>query len=107
MTALLPPITKGEPHGYVKKCSTQLFAASLQGNDAYVRYKLKYSTILDDQAYDQVRLNSDYKNYNKDNQKAARKGAALPLNDEHQGEGGTLVFVAVYITTSHLRWQGF
>jgi hypothetical protein len=31
----------------------------------------------------------------------------IPLNDEHQGEGGTLVFVAVYITTSHLRWQGF
>ena len=31
----------------------------------------------------------------------------MPLNDEHQGEGGTLVFVAVYITTIVYCWQGF
>ena len=31
----------------------------------------------------------------------------MPLNDEHQGEGGTLVFVAVYITINHFRLQGF
>ena len=29
------------------------------------------------------------------------------LNDEHQGEGGTLVFVAVYITTTLYCWQDF
>ena len=27
------------------------------------------------------------------------------INDEHQGEGGTLVFVAVYITTFHVTIQ--
>ena len=27
------------------------------------------------------------------------------LNDEHQGEGGTLVFVAFYITTFHVTIQ--
>jgi hypothetical protein len=30
----------------------------------------------------------------------------MPLNDEHQGEGGTLVFVAVYITMSSEFVQG-
>lgn len=31
----------------------------------------------------------------------------MSLNDEHQGEGGTLVFVAVYITINYFRLQGF
>ncbi len=31
--------------------------------------------------------------------------AFLALNDEHQGEGGTLVFVAVYVTTALYIWQ--
>jgi len=31
----------------------------------------------------------------------------MALNDEHQGEGGTLVFVAVYITTIVTCWQAF
>ncbi len=31
----------------------------------------------------------------------------LPLNDEHQGEGGTLVFVGVYITIEPNLLQGF
>ena len=30
----------------------------------------------------------------------------LPLNDEHQGEGGTLVFVDVYITMTRMIAQG-
>jgi hypothetical protein len=33
-------------------------------------------------------------------------GLFLPLNDEHQGEGGTLVFIAVNITTLHVTRQG-
>jgi hypothetical protein len=44
--ALLPPITKDEPIDKFKQCSTQLFAASLQRNDAYVRFKVEYSEIL-------------------------------------------------------------
>jgi hypothetical protein len=31
----------------------------------------------------------------------------MSLNDEHQGEGGTLVFVAVDITTIVYHWQDF
>jgi|GEM_PF-3864023 len=30
----------------------------------------------------------------------------MALNDEHQGEGGTLVFVAVYITMELFFLQG-
>jgi hypothetical protein len=30
----------------------------------------------------------------------------LPLNDEHQGEGGTLMFVGFYITTLNVTKQG-
>jgi hypothetical protein len=44
--SMLAPITKDEPIDKFKQCSTQLFAASLQRNDAYVRFKVEYSEIL-------------------------------------------------------------